>query len=289
MSQLPTLPDRPADSHKGDFGRALLIGGSRGMTGAIALSGMAALRGGAGLVTLAVPESVLDVVAALDPCYMTVSLPEHDDRRGQICAPARTKIQSLAEKSTCVAFGPGVGRSDGLDLLVAWLYEHLSQPLVIDADGLNGLANRPAHLAGPGGPRVLTPHPGEFQRLVGEEKFDRDAAEEKSLELAREYNITIVLKGHRTFVTDGQRQYHNTTGNAGMATGGSGDVLTGLITALICQGLAAFEAAQLGVYLHGLAGDLAADKLGQVGMIASDLIQFLPAAIVNHQQSTESN
>ena len=283
MADLPRLPARSPESHKGDYGRALLVGGSRGMTGAIALSGMAALRGGAGLVTLAVPESVLDVVAGFDPCYMTVPLPEHDNRPGQVCAPARTKIQTLADNATCVAFGPGVGRSDGLDLLVAWLYEHLPQPLVIDADGLNGLANRPDGLNDPGGPRILTPHPGEFRRVVGEEISDRDSAEAKAQQLARDHGIIIVLKGHRTFVTDGARTYHNPTGNPGMATGGSGDVLTGIITALICQGIPSFDAAQLGVYLHGLAGDLAAQELGEVGMIASDLIKCLPAVIANHQ------
>ena len=283
MSQLPPFPDREAESHKGDFGRALLVGGSRGMTGAIALSGMAALRGGAGLVTLATPESVLDVVASFDPCYMTVPLPEYDDRPGQICAPARTKIQSLADQATCVAYGPGIGRSEGLDLLVAWLYEHLPQPLVIDADGLNGLANRPEGLRKPGGLRLIPTHPGEFRRLVGAEDFERKAAEEKSKQLAHEHGIVIVLKGHHTFVTDGKQSYHNSTGNPGLATGGTGDVLTGIITALVCQGLAPFAAAQLGVYLHGLAGDLAAEELGQAGMIASDLIQFLPDAIAKSQ------
>ena len=265
----------------------MLIGGSRGMAGSISLSGMAALRVGAGLVTLAVPESILDVVATFDPCFMTVPLPEHDDRPGQICAPARTKIQSLADNANCVAYGPGIGRSDGLDLLVAWLYEHLPQPMVIDADGLNGLARRPEGLANPGGPRILTPHPGEFRRLVSEEEFDREAAEAKCVELAREHGIIMVLKGHRTFVTDGAQQYHNSTGNPGMATGGTGDVLTGIITALVCQGLTAFEAAQLGVHLHGAAGDLAAEELGQVGMIASDLIQFLPAVCKRSPQPEE--
>ena len=286
MPELPSLPPRDAETHKGDYGRALLVGGSRGMTGAIALSGLAALRGGAGLVTLAVPESVLDVVASFNPCYITVPLPEHDDRPGQICAPARTKIQALADNATCVACGPGMGRSAGLDLLVAWLYEHLPQPLVIDADGLNGLANRPQGLADPGGPRILTPHPGEFRRLVGDKRFDRATAEAKSMELAREHQFVIVLKGHRTFVTDGERKYYNTTGNPGMATGGSGDVLTGIITALVCQGLATFEAAQLGAYLHGRAGDLAAEALGQAGMIASDQIQFLPQAIARNRLTT---
>lgn len=285
MSTLSRLPPRKPDSHKGTYGRALLIGGSCGMTGSIALAGMAALRSGAGLATVAVPESVLPIVAAYDPCLMTVPLPEHEDRIGQICAPARIDIQPHADRSQCVAFGPGVGRSEGLDLLVAWLYEHLPQPLVIDADGLNGLAERPEGLKNPGAPRILTPHPGEFNRLVQQENLDREAAEAKAIELARDNNIVIVLKGHRTLVTDGERTVHNETGNPGMATAGSGDVLTGVITALVCQGLAPFDAAQLGVHVHGRAGDLAAEELGQVGMIASDLLRLLPRAFAKLSSS----
>ncbi len=172
-----------------------------------------------------------------------------------------------------------MGRSEGLDLLVAWLFEHLPQPLVIDADGLNGLAERPDGLKNPAAPRILTPHPGEFGRLIHKAKLDRETAEAKAVELARDNGIIIVLKGHRTLITDGTRTIHNETGNPGMATAGSGDVLTGVITALVCQGLAPFEAAQLGVHMHGRAGDLAAEQLGQVGMIASDLLRLLPRAI----------
>lgn len=278
MSNLPKLPPREPVSHKGTFGRALIVGGSRGMTGAIALSGMAALRSGAGLVTLAVPESVLAVVAGYEPSYMTVPLPEHEDRPGQICAPARAEIEPLAESSQSVAYGPGIGRSEGLNLLVAWLYEHLPQPLVIDADGLNGLSQRPEGLANPGGPRILTPHPGEFRRLIGDEEMSPDQWGAKAEQLARDNGIVIVLKGHRTLITDGQRSVRNETGNPGLATGGTGDVLTGVITALVCQRLSPFDAAHLGVHVHGLAGDLAAARLGQVGMIARDVMEHLPPA-----------
>jgi len=256
------------------------------MTGAISLAGMAALRGGAGLVTLATPDSVLDIVASIEPCFMTVPLPEHGDRPGQISMAAQSQIHSLAERANCLAFGPGIGRSEELDALAAWLYEHLPQPLVVDADGLNSLSTRPAGLAAPGGPRILTPHPGEFRRLIGGEKLNRERSEAKAVQLARDHGIVIVLKGHRTFVTDGERRGQNETGNPGLATGGTGDVLTGIVTALVCQGLEPFDAARLGVHLHGLAGDLAAQELGQVGMIASDLLRFLPQAIVAHSQST---
>ncbi|HVX62959.1 MAG TPA: NAD(P)H-hydrate dehydratase [Pirellulales bacterium] len=274
---LPQLPPRDPESHKGDFGRALLIGGSRGMTGAVSLAGMAALRGGAGLVHLAMPEPCLDVVASFEPSYMTAPLAADD--QGRIAGQAQRSIEELAARATAVGCGPGLGRSVDLTQLVTWLYESLSVPAVFDADALNALAERPDVLARPGGPRILTPHPGEFQRLTsGESRLPRGEAEQAATELAARCGIVVVLKGHRTFITDGRQQAHNETGNPGMATGGTGDVLTGLTTALLCQNLSPFDAARLGVHLHGLAGDLAAAELGQVSLIASDLVRFLPAA-----------
>ena len=275
--QLPQLPPREPESHKGDFGRALLIGGSRGMTGAIALAGLAALRGGAGLVQLAVAETSLDVVASFEPSYMTAPLPA--DLEGCIAGEARGALEKLAERATAVGCGPGLGRSPGLTQLVGWLYEHLPLPAVFDADALNALAEQPEILARHAAPRILTPHPGEFSRLAGGKKFLlRQQSELAASELAARCQIVVVLKGHRTFVSDGKQQAHNETGNPGMATGGTGDVLTGLVTALVCQRLSPFDAARLGVYLHGLAGDLAAEELGQVSMIASDLVRHLPSA-----------
>jgi ADP-dependent NAD(P)H-hydrate dehydratase len=274
---LPRLPPRQPDSHKGDFGSALLIGGSRGMAGAISMSGMAALRGGAGLVRLAVPLACQDVVAGFEPSYMTVGLPADDS--GRISLSARELIAELAEKSTAIACGPGLGRSPELDELMSWIYTQLQQPAVFDADALNALATRPELLAQPGGPRILTPHPGEFQRLIqAKTRLSRDELERAAANLAGEAGIVVLLKGHRTLVTDGPRQAHNTTGNPGMATGGTGDVLTGLTTALLCQHLPPYDAARLAAHLHGLAGDLAADEHGQVSMIASDLLRWLPAA-----------
>jgi NAD(P)H-hydrate epimerase len=247
------------------------------MAGAIALAGRAALRGGAGLVTLAVPAACQPTVASFDPCFMTWSLP--DDLAGRIAVDARETLAPLVAGATCVACGPGLGRSDGLTALVGWLYKALPQPLVLDADGLNALAARPAGLHAPGGPRILTPHPGEFRRLVGDPQQTIEQCRQAAVRLAARHQVVIVLKGHRTLITDGQRSVENSTGNPGMATGGAGDVLTGVITALVGQGLAAFEAAQLGVYLHGLAGDLAACEMGEVSLVASDLVQWLPAAI----------
>ncbi len=271
---LPRLPPRKPDAHKGDFGTALIIGGSRGMAGAAAMAGMAALRGGAGLVRLAVPEPCLDTIAGFEPSYMTAPLPADGD--GRIALAAWDRIVELAKPATVVACGPGLGRSPDLDLLVVRLYQEIAKPMVFDADALNALAAAEV-LACPGGPRILTPHPGEFARLVGR-KLDGDARQEAAVELALRCRVVVVLKGHRTLVTDGHSRAINTTGNPGMATGGSGDVLTGLVTALACQHLDPFDAARLGVHLHGLAGDLAAEELGQASMVASDLIRYLPKA-----------
>ncbi len=276
--ELPLLPERPPESHKGDFGLALVVGGSRGMAGAVAMAGMAALRGGAGLVRLAVPEPCLETVAGFEPSYMTAPLPA--DRAGRIALSARSKILAAAERATVVAYGPGLGRSGGLDALGEWLYGHLPRPMVIDADGLNALAARRETLGRPPGPRILTPHPGEFARLLGAERVAAADRQSAAVALAARWGVVLVLKGHRTLITDGARQAVNSTGNPGMATGGCGDVLTGLITALACQGLSPFDAARLGVFLHGLAGDLAAGELGQEAMIASDLIRYLPQALL---------
>ena len=276
---LPRLPPRSPEAHKGDFGSALIVGGSRGMAGAVALAGMAALRGGAGLVRLAVPERCLDTVAAFEPSYMTAPLP--DDPAGHVIEAAYERIVELAATATVVACGPGLGHSDGLARLVGRLYMEISQPMVVDADALNALATQPDALGRPGGPRILTPHPGEFARLIGR-KLAGEERQQAAVEAAARWGIVVVLKGHRTLVTDGRRRVHNFTGNPGMATGGSGDSLTGLITALACQGLEPYAAARLGVYLHGLAGDLAAKELGQASLIASDLIRFLPKAFSVH-------
>ena len=274
-SPLPHLLKRPADAHKGDFGLALIVGGSRGMAGAVGLAGMAALRGGAGLVRLAVPDRLLETVAAFEPSYMTVPLA--DDDAGRISVRAYDQILTAAEPATVVAVGPGMGRSPELDKLVGRLYRKLDKPMVFDADALNALAIQPDVLARPGGPRILTPHPGEFGRLVGK-KLEGDARQSGAVDLAGRCGIVVVLKGRHTLITDGIRRAINTTGNPGMATGGSGDVLTGLIAVLVCQGLAPFESAQLAVHLHGLAGDHAAAELGEVSMIAADMLQFFPEA-----------
>jgi ADP-dependent NAD(P)H-hydrate dehydratase len=288
-SPLPKLAPRPAESHKGLYGHALVVGGSRGMSGAITLAGLATLRSGAGLVTLAVPRSIQDVVAGYNPSYMTVGLTvaKDIDATNHMVEDAADEVLALAENMTALALGPGLGRTPGVADFVARLYREVKQPMVVDADALVALAERKELLTEAAGLRILTPHPGEFARLTGVKPAGDDQARaQAAAELASASGnpnapTIVVLKGHHTVITDGSQYALNQTGNPGMATGGTGDVLTGVITALVCQGLAPFDAARLGVHLHGRAGDLAARMLGQVSLIASDLIDYLPAAFLS--------
>lgn len=277
-TQLPTLPPRESDSHKGDYGRAVLIGGSVGMSGALGLAGMAALRSGAGLVTLATPDVCLPSVAAFEPSYMT--LPLESDSDGRIAAAARAQIDTAVASATAVGCGPGLGRSAALVELVESLFADLKQPAVFDADALFALSQLDAPPS-PRGPRILTPHPGEFARLTGQRVETEKQRIEHAAAAAERFGAVIVLKGHDTVVTDGSEVYINESGNPGMATGGTGDVLTGVITALLCQGLDALAAATLGAYIHGLAGDLAAESLGEISLTARDLVDFLSDAFLS--------
>jgi NAD(P)H-hydrate epimerase len=280
VTEVPSLRPRPADANKGSFGHVLVVAGSRGMSGAAVLCASAALRGGAGLVYLAVAESILPLVAVANPCYLTVPLPQDD--QGRLAVAAQAELLDLVRSNTVAAVGPGLGRSDGLSALVRSVLEQKT-PLILDADALNALAGRVDALKQHAGPVVLTPHPGEFARLLGCDVPTVQARrQELAVRFAAENGVVVVLKGHGTVVTDGRRVYVNPTGNPGMAKGGTGDVLTGLIAALIGQGLEPFAAAQLGVYLHGRAGDLARDDLGETSLIASDLLDYLPRAFREH-------
>jgi ADP-dependent NAD(P)H-hydrate dehydratase / NAD(P)H-hydrate epimerase len=272
------LPRRPPDGHKGTFGTVLLVGGSPGMTGAAVLAARAALRGGAGLVTAACPLSVQPVVAAMMAEATTLPLPEN--RRGYLQAeslyPLRKKWQSCA----AVAVGPGLSTDADIMPVLAGIMRECPLPLVLDADALTLLARQPelADIREAG--TVLTPHPGEAARLLGSTSTkvqeDRLGAVQA---LALRYRSVVVLKGAHTLVADtGGAIVLNTTGNSGMATGGSGDVLTGLIASLLAQGLGPFDAARAAVYLHGVAGDLAAALLGEEAMTAGDLLEHIPGA-----------
>lgn len=278
IQSLPELPPRPADGHKGTFGRVLIIAGGRSMAGAAALAGMSALRGGAGLVTVATPEAVAPIVAGFEPSYLTVPLCE---TAGFLCLAAMSELMDRLSQSDAAAIGPGLGLSADINEVVADIYRLADIPLVVDADALNALSHRPdvLQLKSPPAPRILTPHPGEFARLSGlsMETIRADRAP-VAAEFAAQHGVILVLKGQHSVITDGEQIAINPTGNSGMATGGSGDVLTGLIAALLGQRMEPFAAAQLGVYLHGLAGDLAAADLSQPGLIASDLPRYLALA-----------
>jgi NAD(P)H-hydrate epimerase len=283
VEDLPRLPPRRPDSNKGNFGRVLVLAGSRGMAGAGVLCAGAVLRAGAGLVKLATPAEMLPVVAVANPCVMTAGLP--GDEAGRFRGDAAAEALQLAQAHDVVAIGPGLGRSAGLSYFISHLLAKLDKPIVLDADGLNNLADDPKALANHAGPVVITPHPGEFARLLRVETAAVQAnRRELAASFARSHHLVVVLKGQGTIVTDGKRLVCNPTGNPGMATAGSGDVLTGVIAALIGQGLGAFAAAHLGVYLHGLAGDGARDAVGEISLIATDLIDYLPHAIQQYQQ-----
>jgi NAD(P)H-hydrate epimerase len=282
VEAIPSLSPRPPDSHKGRFGMVLVVAGSRGMAGAAALCGAAALRSGAGLVRVASPAEVQPTIAAFEPSFMTYPLP--CDGEGLIdFGPCRPVLERLAAPADVIAIGPGLGQGEGIRRLLQFVIEALEKPLVIDADGLNALASQTELLAGLNRPGILTPHPGEFARLTGkpvaEIQADRTAS---AAALARTAEpLVVVLKGAGSVVSDGSRYFVNSTGNPGMATGGTGDVLTGVIATLLAQGRPAFEAAQLGVFVHGLAGDIARDHHGEIGMIAGDLVDALPDAFVH--------
>jgi ADP-dependent NAD(P)H-hydrate dehydratase len=278
VNSLPTLPPRAPDSNKGDFGRVLVVGGSRGMSGAAVLCASAALRAGAGLVRIAVPAEMLRIVATANLCCTTAALPQDSD--GRLSKAALEPILRLSEANDVLAVGPGLDRSEDLSALLPDLVAKCDKPMVIDADGLNAFVDQADRLRGGAAPRILTPHPGEFARLANiDVKTLQARRRDAAVEFAREHDCIVVLKGQGTIVTDGRRVSKNSTGNPGMATGGTGDVLTGVIAALLGQRLVPFEAAQLGVYLHGLAGDLARDQIGEVSLIATDLLDFLPPAI----------
>ena len=282
---VPKLPRREREGHKGSYGHVLVVGGSPGMIGAPALAANACLRAGAGLVTVAVPEGIQQAVAVLCPCATSVRLA--CDGKGQ---PHNSAVRQLLEQlAGCdvLAMGPGFGLTPGYVQLVRAALEQ-EKPAVLDASGLHDLCAIGDWPSRRHCPLVLTPHPGEFGRLAGVSPKD---VQKDRLNLAvtcarrwaghgsRQLPLILVLKGAGTIVTDGRRVYVNGTGNPGMATGGAGDVLTGVIAALIGQGLAPFEAAVLGVNVHGRAGDLAARDLGEVSMIASDLLDYLPRAM----------
>ncbi|MFM7564912.1 MAG: NAD(P)H-hydrate dehydratase [Planctomycetota bacterium] len=300
----PQLPPRSSQAHKGDFGKVLILGGSESMPGAPALSGLAALRTGAGLVTIATSREAHPITASFSPALMTAPLPSCDG----LIATTYDYLQPLLERADCVAVGPGLGQSAALRELLTRLYNEFAGPMVVDADGLNNLAVAGVDWSRHAGPRILTPHLGEFQRLLRQtppactaHPHDSELALKQATDFAREHQVVLLVKGPATLVTDGAAVVFNPTGNSGMATAGSGDVLTGIIAALSAAWTAtagsdmssssrgpsdSAEAARLallsavsGAYLHGMAGDLAAADCGETALISSDIPDYLGRAI----------
>ena len=271
IRSVPALPARAADAHKGEFGRVLVLGGSVGLSGAPMLAAQAALRSGAGLVELAVPWSVWIPAAAAIPCALVKPLTESP---GGAADATEEEVEGVLKGATAACVGPGLGTSEAAGRTLARVLARLAVPAVLDADALNLIASSKSELRPDS---VLTPHPGEMARLAGVSRDEVQARRrEVAAAFARERRVVLVLKGAGTVVTDGERVYVNTTGNHGLARGGTGDVLAGMLAALLAQRMAPFDAAVLAVHAHGLAGDEAARRLGAMGMTAGDVVEELP-------------
>jgi NAD(P)H-hydrate epimerase len=298
-SNLPPLPARAKDANKGDCGKLLIVGGSRGMAGAVCLAARAAGRSGAGLVKVAVPEAIWDLVATKLDESVTAGLPA--TRNGSLSEKALDVLLEAAAWADVVVLGPGLGTEQQTLAAVREATRRIAKPLVLDADGLNAFASRVGQLgrmqsAQKDRSLVLTPHPGEMARLLNgswtaplprRKKARKTGLSPKAVQADREgaaktcarmSKAVVLLKGAGTIVTDGRRRYVNKTGNPGMATGGSGDVLAGLLGALIGQGMDAYGASCLAAHLHGFAGDLAARRLTPWSLVAGDLVDELPNA-----------
>ena len=283
VTELPILEKRDNAAHKGNFGRICIIGGQVGMAGAPALAGKAALRSGAGLVRIAIPASILSTVAGFEACCTTIAL---DDEDGHVSQKALPAILAAAADNDIIAIGPGLGTSRAARDITGALIENENLRIVIDADALNCLAKDPTWIQRRKASIILTPHPGEMKRLwesLFREQLDEDRSEQATA-LAEKTGCTVLLKGTATVIADTEKIYVNTTGNPGMATAGSGDVLTGMIAGLAAQNLDNFQAGQLATYIHGSAGNIAAKKKGQLSMIATDIIQLLPEAFRRHNE-----
>ena len=278
------LPARPSSAHKGNFGRSMLVGGSRGMSGSIALAAIASLRVGAGLVTAVIPDRCLETVASFDPCFMTYPLP--DDSDGKFASEASAALSSILPTASAVGCGPGMTTCAGSIRVVERLLDW-GRPCVFDADAINALSSfadsewqERVRDRDHSAPLILTPHPGELARLAGVAASDRETQISAASKLCDDHGMFVVVKGGPTVVVGpGGKHWQNSTGNPGMATAGSGDVLTGVISSFLAQGISAWDATRLGVWVHGLAGDLAAQQNGQAGMTAVDICGCLPQAV----------
>ncbi len=283
IRNLPKLARRRTDAHKGDFGHVFLLAGSRGMVGAGCLAAWGALRGGAGLVTVGCPESTYSIFAGKLTEAMCMPLPE--TASGGLARKGLDQIIEFAYKCKVVALGPGLGGDPETAELVRELASRLDHVLILDADALGAFAGCAERFSERKGPTLITPHPGEMGRLIGKSAAQvQESRESSAVDFAKRFEVfAVLLKGAGTIITDGTQLFENTTGNPGMATGGSGDVLTGVVSALVAQRLDHFDAGCLGAYVHGLAGDMAARKYGQISMTAGDIISCLPAAFESYR------
>ncbi len=287
----PLIGPRPADSNKGSYGHVLILGGSSGKAGAAAMAGIAVLRAGAGLATVATAKSVQPTVAGFHPELMTESLAETDAGSISLASLERGNLDALVKGKTVLAVGPGISRHPDTAAFVRGMVKKYKVPIVLDADGLNAFENRAAELREKSGALVITPHPGEMARLAGTTiaAVQRDRLN-VARKFAREQGLIVVLKGHRTLIAqpDGT-VWVNTTGNAGMATGGTGDILTGMVSGMMAQHSDRIgQAVIAAVHLHGLAGDVARERMGEHSMVATDLLKALPEAFRRVQERTQS-
>ena len=264
------LPDRDPWGHKGSFGRILLLCGSLGFTGAAYLAAMGALRSGAGLTFLGVPACIYAIEAVKLNEPVVFPLPDKD---GKLSREAIPEILNRLPHMDAVLIGPGLGQSEDTFEVAKAVLQNAACPVVLDADGINVLAAHKDILRGRHAPTILTPHDGEFFRLAGNVGQDRMGS---AMALARDLGCVVLLKGHRTCITDGANAYLNQTGNPGMAVGGSGDVLAGILVSLLGQGLTPLEGAAVAAWLHGTAGDICAEEIGQYGMLPTDMLHVLP-------------
>jgi len=275
------LAPRQRDANKGSYGHVLVVGGSLGKAGAAAMAGFAALRAGAGLATVATARSVLSTVAGFHPELMTEPLEETN--AGTISCKALESVAALVERKSVLAIGPGISRHSETAEFVRGMVRKHDTPMVLDADALNAFEGSADALTGRGRSIVITPHPGEMSRLTGMTIAKVQANRvDVARKFAREHDLIVVLKGHRTLIASPEGEvWANPTGNPGMATGGTGDVLTGTVAGLIAQyPQRVLEATVLAVYLHGLAGDFAANELGENSLVTTDLLRYLPEAFV---------
>jgi ADP-dependent NAD(P)H-hydrate dehydratase / NAD(P)H-hydrate epimerase len=278
----PLIGPRPPAANKGNYGHVLVVGGSLGKAGAAAMAGISALRVGAGLSTVATAKSALATVAGFHPELMTEPLEETETGTISMRALEYGRIEALSKGKTVLAIGPGISRHAETSEFVRNILARATSPVVLDADGLNAFEGRPEELRTKGGTLVITPHPGEMARLIGSDAVvvQRDRIN-IARTFARDRSLIVVLKGHRTLIADPDGTvWVNTTGNPGMATGGTGDILTGMTAGMIAQNpKRILEAVVAAVHLHGLAGDIARDNMGEQSLVATDLIKFLPEAM----------